>query len=52
VTPVVLLVFTHLGLAVIGGVLGYRFARPPRRRSSIELRIAGAVLRSRGRHRR
>jgi hypothetical protein len=48
----VLLVLTHVGLAVIGGALGYRLARPPRRRSSIELRIAGAVLQNRGRHRR
>jgi hypothetical protein len=52
VTSVALLALTHAIAAVIGWVLGYLLARPPRRRSSIELGIAGATRRIRGRHRR
>jgi hypothetical protein len=52
VTSVGLLALTHAIAAMIGWVLGYLLARPPRRRSPIELGIVGATRRVRGRHRR
>jgi hypothetical protein len=45
VTAVALLALTHAVAAVIGWVLGYLLGRSPRRRSSIELGIAGATRR-------
>jgi hypothetical protein len=47
-----LFALTHASAAVIGGILAFRLARPPRRRSSIELAIHGATRQRRGRHRR
>jgi hypothetical protein len=52
VTSIVLLALTHAGAAVMGGMLTLRLQRPRRRRSSIELAVAGATRQARGRHRR
>jgi hypothetical protein len=52
VTPVAVAAVTVvLGAFALGVLVGYLLRRPPRRRSSVELRGNGHVRRGGGRHR-